>query len=63
MILKVLSVPAQFLQDVRKFNADAVSCTTKTTQLTNGQIGEDKNAGEITVIPQAPGNVENLKFS
>jgi len=63
MILQVMSVPAQLLQDVRKVNADAESCTTNSTQLINGQKRRRHNAREITVIPQAPSNVEKLEVS
>jgi hypothetical protein len=63
LIFKVLSVPVQFLQDVHEFHTDTISCTAESTQIADGQKGENKDTRKITVIPKAPSTVENLKFS
>ena len=59
----MFSVPVQFLQDVHEFHTDTISCTAERTQITDGQKGENKDTRKITVVPKAPSNVKNLKFS
>jgi hypothetical protein len=63
LIFNVLSVPVQFLQDVHEFHTDTISCTAENTQIADGQKGENTDTRKFTVIPKAPRNVENLKFS
>ena len=58
LIFNVLSVPVQFLQDVREIHTDTIGCTAESTQIAEGQKGENTDTRKITVIPEAPSNAE-----
>ena len=51
LIFNVLSVPVQILQDVHEFHTDTISSTAETTQVTDGQKGENTDTRKFTVIP------------